>query len=92
MQNEERNDQKQLRNTHTRRGTEDTDGQRGEMQGELLNEADSQAATYPVGSSGTERGSVVGGGGAEGTQMEKGSSDGTIGELIEGRLGKREPS
>lgn len=55
---------------------------------QLLNESDSQASEYPVSQCATEREIIVVG--EKETQMEKGSSDGIIGELIEVRLGRDE--
>lgn len=55
---------------------------------QLLNGSDSQASEYPVSQCATEREITVVG--EKETQMEKGSSDGIIGELIEVRLGRDE--
>lgn len=55
---------------------------------QLLNGSDSQASEYPVSQCATEREIIVVG--EKETQMEKGSSDGIIGELIEVRLGRDE--
>lgn len=55
---------------------------------QLLNGSDSQATEYPVSQCATEREIIVVG--EKETQMEKGSSDGIIGELIEVRLGRDE--
>lgn len=57
---------------------------------QLLNGFDSQATEYPVSQCVTEREIIVVRGREKETQMEKGSSDGIIGELIEVRLGKDE--
>ena len=55
---------------------------------QLLNGSDSHATENPVSQCATEREIIVVR--QKETQMEKGSSDGIIGELIEVRLGKDE--